>query len=82
MRKLPRATSRRQFLGEASCATVGSVSILSSILNLRMTGSLAASGLGDDDDYKALVCVFLAGEDASYVTGQTVFVDGGAGSVR
>ena len=59
--------SRRQFLGEASCATVGTVSMMSALLNLRMTGSLAAASDSPvGDDYKALVCVFLAGGNDSF----------------
>jgi NAD(P)-dependent dehydrogenase (short-subunit alcohol dehydrogenase family) len=38
--------------------------------------------VGDCQDDIGRVCVFLAGEDSSYVTGQTMFVDGGSGSVR
>ena len=56
---------RRQFLGEASCASVGSIAALSSIFNLRMAGSLAAAET-DEEDYKALVCVFLAGGNDSF----------------
>lgn len=57
---------RRQFLGEGSCASVGSIAALSSILNLRMTGSLAAAENPPEEDYKALVCVFLAGGNDSF----------------
>ncbi|MGC6464483.1 MAG: DUF1501 domain-containing protein [Akkermansiaceae bacterium] len=57
---------RRQFLGEASCASVGSISALSSMFNLRLTGSLAADEDLPDEDYKALVCVFLAGGNDSF----------------
>jgi len=57
---------RRQFLGEMSCGAVGSASMLSSILSLRMTGSVAAATQGDDEQYKALVCVFLAGGNDSF----------------
>jgi uncharacterized protein (DUF1501 family) len=53
--------SRRRFLGEASCAAVGSASLFSTLLNLRMTATAAAQGSGGDDDYKALVCLFFAG---------------------
>jgi len=56
---------RRQFLGEASCASVGSIAALSSIFNLRLAGSLAAQE-SDSEDYKALVCVFLAGGNDSF----------------
>lgn len=38
--------------------------------------------VGDCRDDVGRVCVFLAGEDAAYVTGQTMWVDGGSGSVR
>ena len=57
--------SRRQFLGEASCAAVGSASLFSTLLNMRMTNSAAASNT-DNDDYKALVCLFLAGGNDSF----------------
>ena len=57
--------SRRRFLGEASCAAVGSTALLSSLLQLRMTSTAAAQESGSDD-YKALVCLFLAGGNDSF----------------
>lgn len=38
--------------------------------------------VGDCHDDVGRVCVFLASDDAAYVTGQTMWVDGGSGSVR
>jgi NAD(P)-dependent dehydrogenase (short-subunit alcohol dehydrogenase family) len=38
--------------------------------------------VGDCQDDVGRVVVFLASEDADYVTGQTMWVDGGSGSVR
>ncbi len=38
--------------------------------------------VGDCRDDVGRVCVFLASDDAAYVTGQTMWVDGGSGSVR
>lgn len=58
--------TRRQFLGEASCASAGSVAAMSCLLNLKMMGTLSASEGLPDEDYKALVCVFLAGGNDSY----------------
>ena len=58
--------SRRRFLGEASCAAVGSTALFSSLLQLRMTSAAAAAEIGGEDDYKALVCFFLAGGNDSY----------------
>jgi uncharacterized protein (DUF1501 family) len=52
--------SRRQFLGEASCAAIGSTSILSTLLNLTMANHAAAQG-GFGTQRKSLVCVFLSG---------------------
>lgn len=52
--------TRRQFLGEASCAAIGSTSVLSTLLNLTMANHAAAQG-GFGADRKALVCVFLSG---------------------
>ncbi|MEO0055905.1 MAG: hypothetical protein RLZZ50_1852 [Verrucomicrobiota bacterium] len=62
------ALSRREFLGQASCAAVGSLGLLSTLLNLRMANSAAAQGLptADPNDYRALVCLFFAGGMDSY----------------
>ncbi|MDC0314946.1 DUF1501 domain-containing protein [bacterium] len=58
--------NRRQFLGEASCSAIGSSSLLSTLLSLRLTSSLSASDTDSAGDYKALVCVFLAGGNDSF----------------
>lgn len=65
---MSRSLSRREFLGQASCAAVGSLGLLSTLLNLRMANSAAAQGLptGDPNDYRALVCLFFAGGMDSY----------------
>ena len=63
--KHDKAISRRRFLGEASCAAVGSTALFSSLLQLRMTSTAAAAESGGDD-YKALVCLFLAGGNDSF----------------
>lgn len=52
--------TRRSFLKQSWGASFCSTSVLSSILNLRITGSLAAEET-PEPGYKALVCVFLAG---------------------
>ena len=57
-----RKISRRQFLGEASCATIGSTAFLSSVLNLGMINTLAARPhIIGGSNYKAMVCILLAG---------------------
>lgn len=61
-----RLLSRRRFLGEASCAGIGTASVLSSILNLRLLGEVAAAEPPTNDEYRALVCVFLAGGNDSF----------------
>ncbi len=57
--------TRRQFLGETSCAAIGSSSILSTLLNLTMANHAAAQG-GFGAQRKALVCVFLSGGCDTY----------------
>jgi uncharacterized protein (DUF1501 family) len=52
--------TRRQFLGEASCAGIGSTSVISTLLNLTMANHAAAQA-GFAGQRKALVCVFLSG---------------------
>lgn len=60
--------SRRKFLGQASCAGVGSASLFSTLLNLRMANTAAAQNLPvvDPFEYRGLVCLFLAGGNDSY----------------
>lgn len=60
---MKRNISRRKFLGEASCAALGSATFLSSGLNLAAMNTLAARPhiIGSDGDYKAMVCILLAG---------------------
>ncbi len=53
--------SRRRFLGQASCAAVGSISILNTLLNLRLAQDIAAATPPADGEYRALVCLFLGG---------------------
>ena len=53
--------NRRQFLGQASCAAVGSTTFLSTLAHLCMTNSAAAKPAAIQGDYKALVCILLAG---------------------
>ncbi|MGB0774895.1 MAG: DUF1501 domain-containing protein [Akkermansiaceae bacterium] len=62
---MSRNLSRRSFLGEASCAALGSTSILSTLLNLQMANNAVAAG-GAAGGRKTLVCLFLAGGCDSY----------------
>ena len=61
--KKRRSISRRKFLGEASCAALGSTTFLSSVLNLGMINTAAARPhiLSSSGNYKAMVCILLAG---------------------
>lgn len=56
--------SRRQFLGQSACAALGTGGLISTLLNTRMMGQVAA-GSGPTD-YRALVCIFLLGGNDSY----------------
>ena len=58
--------SRREFIGQASCAGVGSAALFSTLLTLRLANSLAAQTVPVNDDYRALVCLFLAGGNDSF----------------
>ncbi len=59
--------SRRSFLGEAACASLGSASIMSTLLNLKMANNAVAAGLPPDpDDRRSLVCLYLHGGIDSY----------------
>lgn len=62
----PANLSRRQFIGQASCAGIGATSLFSTLLTLRLANSLAAQTAPAGGDYKALVCLFLAGGNDSF----------------
>ncbi len=62
----PNQYTRRRFLGQASCAAIGSTALFNTLLNLRMAGTAAGQSIGNGTDYKALVCVFLAGGNDSF----------------
>lgn len=63
-----RSISRRQFLGQASCAAIGSTAFLSTALNLGMINTAAARPhiISNGNDYKAMVCILLAGGADSF----------------
>ena len=62
--RAPKKISRREFIVQANCAAVGTTSLLSSLLSLKLTaGAVSASNFGD---YKALVCLFLNGGNDSF----------------
>ena len=56
--------SRREFIVQSNCAAVGTASLLSSLLSLKLTaGAVSASTHGD---FKALICLFLNGGNDSF----------------
>lgn len=61
-----RPLSRRRFLGQASCAAVSTIPILSTLLNLRLAGSLSAVTAPAAGEYRALVCIFQSGGNDSF----------------
>ncbi|MDH3626376.1 MAG: DUF1501 domain-containing protein [Acidobacteriota bacterium] len=54
--------SRRRFLGQASCAAVGTTALFNTVLNMGMFNTLAAGAA----DYKGMVCLFLSGGADSF----------------
>ena len=64
--KEKKTVSRRQFLGQTSCAAIGYTTLFSSLLNLKAFEAAAMDNSSLPDDYKALVCVLLSGGNDSY----------------
>ena len=61
---LKKKISRREFIVQSNCAAIGTASLLSSLLSLKLTaGAVSASNYGD---YKALICLFLNGGNDSF----------------
>jgi uncharacterized protein (DUF1501 family) len=65
-----RRIDRRKFLGQASCAALGSATFFNSVLNLGLMNALAKPAmqplLPATENYKALVCILLAGGNDSF----------------
>ena len=62
----PSPTSRRRFLGQASCSAVSSIPLLNTLLNLRLASSIANAAPPAPGEYRAIVCLFLSGGNDSY----------------
>lgn len=60
------SSSRRRFLGQASCAGISSIPLLNTLLNLRLAGSIANAATPAANEYRAIVCLFLSGGNDSY----------------
>ncbi len=58
--------SRRKFIGSLPCMALGSSTVYSSLVNLKGMSSLLASTADIGEDYKALVCILLAGGNDSF----------------
>ena len=60
--------SRREFLGQASCAGLGYFTFLNTLLNLRSLNAAAISNsdVSGGSGYKAIVCILLAGGNDSF----------------
>src|SRR5882672_5248383 len=57
--------SRRHFIRQAACAAVGTGALAAALRDLRfMNAAVAQSNIGPTD-YKALVCIFMAGGNDS-----------------
>ncbi len=61
-----RNISRRKFLGEASCAAIGTTTLLNSIMNLGMASALSRPIVKPSGNYKGMVCILLSGGNDSF----------------
>lgn len=62
MKEDPRYFNRRDFIGQAACASLGMTGVLSTLGTLRLfNATLSAQGIPPGDDNKSLICLFLFG---------------------
>lgn len=61
----PGLQSRRDFIRRAACAAVGTVALNATLRDLRFMNAAVAQSNIPNGDYKALVCIFLAGGNDS-----------------
>ncbi len=65
-RKTGDGISRRKFIGQASCAAVGTTAFYSTLTSLLMSSRVSAQSLPASGGHKALVCLFLDGGNDSF----------------
>jgi uncharacterized protein (DUF1501 family) len=64
-----KSNSRRKFLGQASCAAIGSTTLFSTLFNIKAMNAAAianSSVYSNPNDYKALVVILLGGGMDAY----------------
>lgn len=61
-----RRVSRRKFVGQMSCAAVGSTAFCSTLTSLLMSNRVSAQSVAAGTGHKALVCLFLEGGNDSF----------------
>lgn len=69
MSKHHKTYSRRQFLGTASCAAIGSTTFFSTLFNLQAMNAASVPSkwkTSSSEPYRALVCIMLGGGNDSY----------------
>lgn len=54
-------SSRRKFLGRMGCGAMSSLPVLNTLLNLRLAEGIATATAPANNEYRALVCIFLTG---------------------
>lgn len=62
-----RDVSRREFMGQISCAGMGYMTLMNSLINLKAMNAAAASN-SSAAGYKAIVCILQAGGNDSFNT--------------
>ena len=68
MNKITKRLSRRHFMGQISCAGMGYMTLMNSLLNFKAINAAAVSNSSPMDDYKAIVCILQAGGNDSFNT--------------
>lgn len=58
--------NRRRFLGVAPCAAIGTVTSLNAMVNMKVANALAGLASPPSSEYKAMVCILLAGGNDSF----------------
>lgn len=58
------SSTRRRFIGQTACSALSSVSVMNTLLNLKLASNAVAQQA--PSDYRTLVCIFLHGGNDSY----------------